>query len=73
MTEQDLIIQDLRAEIAQLKINAQLKTNTPVIRCRCCKFYNAIEAASCAHARGMVEPNEDDFCSCAEVRVIYVG
>lgn len=67
MTEQDLIIQDLRAEIAQLKMNA------PVIQCRSCKFYNAIEAASCAHARGMIEPNEDDFCSCAEVRVIYVG
>lgn len=67
MTEQDLIIQDLRAEIAHLKMNA------PVIRCRSCKFYNAIEVTSCAHARGMVEPNEDDFCSCAEMRVNYAG
>lgn len=67
MTEQDLIIQDQRAEIAHLKMNA------PVIRCRSCKFYNAIEETSCAHARGMVEPNEDDFCSCAEMRVNYAG
>lgn len=67
MTEQDLIIQDMRAEIAHLKINA------PVIRCRSCRFYNVIEAASCAHAHGMVEPTEDDFYSCAEVRASYGG
>lgn len=67
MTEQDLIIQDLRAEIAHLKMNA------PVIRCRSCKFYNAIVVTSCAHSHGMIEPNEDDFCSCAEMRVNYAG
>lgn len=68
MTEQDLIIQDMRAEIAHLKMNA------PVIRCRSCKFYNAAGILrSCAHARGMVKPSEDDFCSCAEMRASYDG
>ena len=40
----------------------------PVVLCKDCKHYDAATEVKCVHILGIMEPDEDDFCSHGERR-----